>query len=268
MFSFKAFLAPFDFLLEALGSSVTTATWHEIEDKEAMYKVYADTYLQAGKKPWSYHDFEWRAENWIFIGVLPPADPTKIGMVTAREENGVLKLTGMMGSNNRAKIAGMIELNKTGKPIWGAMDKDFVEHLKKLGFTSPPASAMKLFYPIIKSDNQFHSGGTWENINPDGSINFNLQGVGQTTKFFTGNKSFFRILINKVLAKTGGNQLTSFLQKWNSVPPSMKPHLLMMAKTMSPSLGNIDAETVDWIAGILDETPATAKPVASALTMT
>ena len=170
-------------------------TYNQIEDKETLYKTYFDTYSDAGLKPWSKKDFEWRAEKWTFIGITPKEGVPfeQIGFITAREQNGIYKLTGMQGQNTKAKIRGLMELANLGNPIWGAMDKDFTDKLKKLGFSTPPKKIMNFLLPVIQSDPQFLSGGSWGSMNSDGGINFDLIGTGATVKYFTANKQFYKI---------------------------------------------------------------------------
>lgn len=232
------------------------ATWGDFDqqEREGLYKAYADTYASAGLKPWSFDEFEWRAVKWTFAGVLPREGipPEKVGFVTGREKNGIVKLTGMQGPNNKAKIKGLIELVKIGKPMWGAMDKDFTERLKKAGFSSPPLAAMKLMYPIIQQDPQFSSGGEWGQLGPDGGIQFDLSGVGMTTKYFTGNKQFYRIMLDKMAPKLGLDpKLLQMLKHWKTLPPEMR----MMATPMIKAKG-LDEETMNWLSDVMsDETP-------------
>jgi hypothetical protein len=229
-----------------------SATYDQIEDKNMLYKTYYDTYSEIpGNTPWSQSDYEWRAKRWSFFGILPKEGipPERIGFVTARLKNGVYKLTGMQGPNTKAKIAGLVQLSQTGAPIWGAMDKDFTDRLKKLGFSTPPYKAMKVLLPIIQSDPQFSSGGEWGQLNKDGGIQFDLMGIGQTTKYFTANKQFYQLMIEKM--KGSGKikpELFKLIGKWDSLPSEMKPMALMAAKSM---IGlDLDVEAADWLASV------------------
>lgn len=233
------------------------ATWDQIDDKEMLYKTYYDTYADAneksgsGLKPWSKSDFEWRASKWTYAGVLPKegVNPESIGFVTAREKNGVFKLTGMQGPSTLGKIKGLRELVDTGKPIWGAMDKDFTERLKKLGFSTPPKKAMEILLPIIQSDPQFSSGGDWGSLNADGGINFQLSGIGQTVKYFTANKQFYHLMLEKMKSKGKINsKLMSMLGKWPSMSQGERKLTLAM---MSMTGMSLDEETLDWFAEVM-----------------
>lgn len=233
------------------------STWDQIEDKELLYKTYFDTYSTAnekdgkGLKPWSKHDFEWRAEKWTFAGVLPKQGIPyeQIGFVTAREKNGIFKLTGMQGPNTKGKIRGLMELTATGKPIWGAMDKDFTIRLKKLGFSSPPLKAMKILLPMIQSDPQFSSGGEWGSLNNDGGINYELSGIGSTIKYFTANNAFYQFMFEKA-SKRGlfDNKLLGILRKWHSMPEPVKK----MSINFLPQELDLDTESIDWFAGVIN----------------
>lgn len=232
------------------------ATWDQIEDKDALYQSYAQTYSAAGLKPWTQHDYEWRAEKWTFVGVLPKPGipPDKVGFVTARNKNGIYKLTGMQGPNQMAKVKGLVELSHTGAAIWGAMDKDFTERLKKLDFSSPPPKAMKMLYSIIQKDPQFSSGGEWGALQPDGGIQFELSGVGPTVKYFTANKKFYAYMIDKFISSGKINpKLMDLLKKWNSIPGLMKKMALVTAKPFLPPGMEIDVESVDWLASIVSD---------------
>lgn len=235
--------------------------------QRAIYKNYVDTYSEKGLKPWTWDEFIWRATKWQMYGTLPRVNaegqeeaPERTGYVTARDEHGVTKLTGMQGPSAKAKLMGMKELAETGKPIWGAMDKDFVERLKKLGFSSPPPSAMKLLMPIIQQDSMFSSGGSWGSLNPDGGINFDLSGVGATVKYFTGNKKFFRQMLEKHGPKMGLDaKMLGILKQWDSIPAMMK----QMAMPKMTAKG-IDMQTMDWLGEVMSDSPAAVKTPAPA----
>lgn len=233
------------------------ATYNQIEDKEMLYKTYYDTYSDAnakdgkGLKPWSKSDFEWRAEKWTFAGVLPKEGVPyeQIGFITAREKAGVFKLTGMQGPSTKAKIKGLIELAGLSKPIWGAMDKDFTERLKKLGFLSPPKKIMTFLLPVIQSDPQFSSGGEWGSLNDDGGINFQLSGIGHTIKYFTANKQFYKLIIDKLIARGKlDGKMVKLLEKWPLMPEPMKK----MSLSFLPQDLDLDVESLDWLAAVLN----------------
>jgi hypothetical protein len=233
------------------------STYDQIEDKEMLYKTYYDTYEDAnmkdgkGLKPWNRNDFEWRAEKWTFAGILPKEGVPyeQLGFVTARLKSGVYKLTGMQGPNTKGKIKGLMELVGLGKPIWGAMDKDFTQRLKKLGFSSPPLKIMKMLLPMIQSDPQFSSGGSWGDLSADGGINFELSGIGHTVKYFTANKQFYQLLIDKAISKGKiDSKMIDLLKKWPSMPKNMKQMALMFL----PKNIDLDVESLDWLADILN----------------
>jgi len=231
-------------------------TYDQIEDKETLYKTYFDTYSNAneksgsGLKPWSKKDFEWRAEKWTFAGITPKEGVPfeQIGFITAREKNGIYKLTGMQGQNTKAKIKGLMELANLGKPIWGAMDKDFTDRLKKLGFSTPPKKIMNFLLPVIQSDPQFSSGGSWGSLNDDGGINFDLSGIGATVKYFTANNQFYKIMIDKLSAQGKINsKMLGLLSKWDTMPGAMK----QMSMSLIPKDIDLDIESLDWLASVL-----------------
>lgn len=253
----------FDFDFPTMCVSEETQNIGSMDDptKDAVYNHYYQTYKAAGMNPWSRHDFDWRANQWLAAGKLPKigpdgqeVNPNMVGFVTAKDNNGIIKLTGMDGPNTRAKIAGMMEIVATGKPIWGAMAKEFTEKLKKAGFSNPPHAAMKLLMPIISSDNQFYSGGSWGDLNADGGINFNLIGTGNTVKYFTANKPFYRILLQKHKDKMGlTDKLLNMVKNWNTLPQMMKT----MAMPMAQAKG-FDEETISWLSDVLNDSPAPA----------
>jgi len=232
------------------------ATYNQIEDKEMLYKTYYDTYADAnakdgkGLKPWSKSDFEWRAEKWTYAGILPKEGVPfeQLGFITAREKGGVFKLTGMQGPNTKAKIKGLMELAALARPIWGAMDKDFTERLKKLGFLTPPKKIMTFLLPVIQSDPQFSSGGEWGNLNDDGGINFELSGIGSTIKYFTANKQFYKLIIDKMVSKGKIDaKMIKLLEKWPTMPEAMK----QMSLSFLPKNLDLDVESLDWLSFVL-----------------
>jgi hypothetical protein len=201
-------------------------------------------------------------DGWLLAGNLPKpdVDPKNVGFITTKEKNGIVKLTGMDGPNNKGKIRGLLEIVKTGKPIWGAMDKDFTVHLKKAGFSSPPLAAMKILLPIIQNDPQFSSGGTWENLSPDGAINFQMDmGGGETKsfqKYFTANKIFYRMMLQKNGPKMGlTSEMLEMVKNWTTLPPIAK----QMAAPMLKAKG-IDDETMNWLAEVMSDETTTAAP--------
>lgn len=231
--------------------------------KDLIYKHYHKTYSDAGMSSiWTKEDFFWRANKWMAAGNLPKigedgqeVNPEAVGFVTARDEHGAIKLTGMDGPNTKAKVRGLMELVALNRPMWGAMDKDFTDKLKRAGFSSPPGSAMEKLYPIIQNDPQFLSGGTWGSLNPDGGINFELSGIGATVKYFTGNKPFFRQMLEKHGPKMGlDSKVMGMLKNWNSLPNMMK----QMALPMAAAKG-IDQPTIEWMADVMSDTPVKEK---------
>lgn len=230
------------------------ATYGQIEDKNALYQSYFQTYADAGLKPWSQSEYEWRAEKWTFVGILPKlgVSPDRVGFVTARNKNGVYKLTGMQGPNTKGKILGLMELARTGSPIWGAMDKSFTDKLSKLDFSNPPLKVMKILLPIIQKDPQFSSGGDWGELTDDGGMKFDLQGVGNTIKYFTANKKFYQMFLQKMISSGKLNpKLLELLKKWNSIPKMMKGMALSAAKPFLPPGIDLDAQSVDWLASMV-----------------
>ena len=248
-----------------LVETVQTIGDMEPHQKKAVYQHYFKTYQDAGLTPWSYRDWEWRANGWTAIGTLPEVgpdgqeiSPEKVGFITAKDNSGILKLTGMEGPNVKGKIKGMQELVGLDKPTWGAMDKDFTVKLQKAGFSTPPPGAMKVLYPIIQeagsdSNSVFYSGGSWGSMNPDGGINFDLMGVGGTVKYFTANKKFYQFFLKKYGGKIGLTpQVLEMLKN---------PMMRQMAMPMAKAKG-IDEETMNWLVQQLDSSPspAAAKP--------
>ena len=243
----------------------------EPNQKKAVYQHYFQTYKAAGLSPWNEKDFFWRANSWLAIGILPEIGPNgqeispeKVGFITAKDNGGVLKLTGMDGPNAKGKIKGMQELVALDKPTWGAMDKEFTQKLAKGGFSTPPPGAMKVLYPIIQeagsdSSSVFYSGGNWGNMNPDGGINFDLMGVGGTVKYFTANKKFYQYFLQKYGNKMGLNsQMLEMLKNWNNLPPIMKQMALQHPTAKSKG---IDEETMNWLASIMSDSPSAVKPI-------
>jgi hypothetical protein len=226
-------------------------------------KNYVDTYSEKGLKPWTWDEFIWRATKWQMYGTLPRVNaegqeeaPERTGYVTARDEHGVTKLTGMQGPSAKAKFDGHEGIGRNGQAHLGCNGQGLCRASEEVGLlVSPAFGKWKLLMPIIQQDSMFSSGGSWGSLSPDGGINFDLSGVGATVKYFTGNKKFFRQMLEKHGPKMGLDaKMLGILKQWDSIPAMMK----QMAMPKMTAKG-IDMQTMDWLGEVMSDSPAAVK---------
>jgi hypothetical protein len=198
-------------------------------------------------------DLEWRLKNhWTVFGNVPKpgmsvedAKAAGVGYVMANDRGNFWKLVGS-GGELQGIGQGLQELADTGKGIFGAMDARMAKILsRKLpAYMTPPASVVKLMYPMITQMREFRGGGEWEGVNPDGTVNYNMGGdMGIKTKAFVGTKPFFKFILNIALDKLG---LDAKLLGMAKMMPDMA---IKMAKQKGI---DVDKESLAWILDVLE----------------
>jgi hypothetical protein len=166
-------------------------------DLDAAWEVYQKQYLKSTGNTFTKELFIDRARNWTFYGNID-------GWVAVRHQaSGYAKLVAVAGSM-KGKYYGMEELLKTNPPLWGAVTSDIAEMLKKKGFVVPNYFTMKI---LIASVPPAVFGGKKVDINFDGSINVDYDGIGSVKKWFVCNKIYIKKFLNEnesipVIAKT------------------------------------------------------------------
>jgi hypothetical protein len=232
----------------------------------AMYVLYRHAYDAVSARDfgqaWSFRSWKkpstggTRAPAWVFTGVFPTESDLEIirqqidstedvqtlaekilssgvpnlsrygGISWRDDKHGVIKLTGMWGTNNIAKLRAGAEIvhkaNIENKEIFTGADsalKDLLNRAEKsmprfhkmgmvpspkLGLTTPPKEIVPLLYDIITSNPAASGGGSWTGINPEtGALKYNLSGTGEREKFIYGNPTMWRNGISKALSKIG-----------------------------------------------------------------
>jgi hypothetical protein len=213
------------------------------------------------KATFSPEDLRWRLGKWTLFGNIPKpgesvqeADASGVGYVMANDRGNFWKLVGS-GGNLKGQVQGLDELASTGKGVFGAMEPRMASMLvkKKPEYISPPPGVIKAMYPIMTSSSDFSGGGSWEGINPDGSITYDMGGdIGRVKKGIIGTRPFFKMMIEKALSKSGIN------------PLMLKMAKLMPGKAvkMAQSKGvDIDQESLMWLADILGTKGTPSTPV-------
>lgn len=195
-----------------------------------------------------------RAPGWLYFGVLPGAGvpDNEVGVITARVDGPLLKLTGTQGGSLSGKSKGLEEAMAYAKQknlaIFAALEAKMANILvKKFGFIQPPPKVVSALFPFMQQSHEFSAGGTWDSVNPEsGAINFKMQGLkpGEDVleKHLVGNEQFFRWFINdKILPSVGVQPAMLKMAKGNPMGASMA---LGLAKKKGL---NIDEEVMNWM---------------------
>jgi hypothetical protein len=229
----------------------------------AMYMLYRQAYDSVSErdfgKAWSIDQWKTpsaggtRAPAWEFTGIFPnesdlqlirnemgdDAQETADKLISAgrptlsncgglswRERPGMIKLTGMWGSNSFAKMRAGAEVvhhaNTNGMEIFTGADaalKDIIEKAERvmpkfykmgkvpsptMGLETPPKEVIPLLYDIIAKNPSARGSGEWTGYNPNtGAMKFNLSGSGERDKFIYGNKLMWQKGISKALSSLG-----------------------------------------------------------------
>lgn len=198
------------------------------DEKDTAWKLfeqsYTDAYEQEKRKaekegrapnvgePWTREKFESRAWNWTFFG-----NPQ--GYVAARyqhnrdnPEDSMFKLVGTAGEKDpsgdevgykslRSQLKGLIELQKTGKAVWGAVTENIKDVAVKYGFITPSPKAMEVLKAMIPQGTHF--SGVLAGINDDGSLQISIDEDQSIKKFYIANDIYYKILIKNALKDRG-----------------------------------------------------------------
>lgn len=163
-------------------------------DLEDAYEIFKKSYSKSTGQSWDKDKFMYRAYNWTFYG-------EEDGFVAVRHQrSGAIKLVGMAG-NPRSIMKGMNDVIDEGGPIWGMMDKRFVDILvKRYKFVSPPSYIIKV---LIKFIPKSVFGGVDFVVNNDGSVTLDYEDVGKATKYFVANREYYREYLTKNMGSLG-----------------------------------------------------------------
>ena len=159
-------------------------------DLEHAYEQYKESYLKSTGKAWSKSKFLRRAKNWTFFG-------SENGYVAVRKQSsGFVKIVVVAGKP--LSIArGLKELLSKKWPIWTMSTKDLTDKLIKQGMKKPPVLLLKIMLPKIMSYGVF--GDQNYKILKDGGVKFSTSDVGDSIKYFTGSKEYYKKLLKDIL---------------------------------------------------------------------
>jgi hypothetical protein len=156
-------------------------------DLEAAWEVYQKQYLKSTGNTFTKELFFDRARNWTFYGNIE-------GWVAVRyQASGYVKLVAVAGSM-KGKFYGMNELLQTNPPLWGAVTSDIADMLKKKGFVIPNYFTIKLLMANVPPA---VFGGKKVDVNFDGSVNIDYDGIGTTKKWFVCNKAYIQKFVSE-----------------------------------------------------------------------
>ena len=154
------------------------------EEKDKVYNIFKTSYDKSVGSSWSKPKFDSRADNWTFFG-----DKNKGFVVLRKQQSGMNKLTGVAGDLKSISL-GINDINNINEPVWGMADQKIVHMLtKRYNFYTPPSFILKL---MMKHIPKSVFGDTDYVINDDGSVTFKYSDVGDATKYFFGNKQYFK----------------------------------------------------------------------------
>jgi len=169
-------------------------------EQDMLYQEFANSYTKATGAAFTRDAFEWRADNWTFIGD-PPDDKNPnapIGGIAVRKQisNDMYKLVASFG-NLRSIMRGFDELkSKHGSScIWGFVTDNIKKVLLKhdKDFRGLPGLVVKAMEPMIKK----LSNGEVKSVNLDGSISVDTP-AGVMKKYFVANRIYLNWLVASV----------------------------------------------------------------------
>jgi len=170
------------------------------EEQDRLFDEFKDTYEKATGAAFSRSAFDWRADNWTFMGDAPndnnPNAP--VGGIAVRKQmsNDMYKLVASFGPF-RSVMKGFMELcSKHGNSsIWGIVTPEIKKMLVRGNkeFVGLPGPVVKAMEPAIKK----FSNGEVKSVGLNGEMKVDTP-AGIMTKVFVCNKNYIRWLINSV----------------------------------------------------------------------
>jgi hypothetical protein len=179
------------------------------QEQEMLYLEFQNSYTKTTGAAFTKDAFEWRADNWTFIGD-PPDDNNPnapVGGIAVRKQmsNDMFKLVASFG-NFRSILRGFDEFkSKHGSSsIWGFV----TDNIKKLilkhdkEFHKIPGPVVKAMEGMIKK----MSNGEVKSVEFDGSIMMDSP-AGIMTKYFIANRVYLNWLIASVEDPSNASRL-------------------------------------------------------------
>jgi hypothetical protein len=244
-----------------------------------------------------------RAPKWIFTGIIPKEEDLVIvrdhiqkfgvedavnellknkfflsycGGVSWRDDKeGQIKITGMWGINNFAKMRAGSEVVHTGNSknlsILTGADEELKRTFEKsaklmpkmyekgmvssptFDLTTPPPEVVPLIYNMISQSPLAATGGTWKGFNPiTGAFKVNLAGSGEREKYIFGNKALWANGFKKIIGKAGISptliSMASVALKLGGLPAKMTAKKINKAiKEKIPTAPDISVPGLVWI---------------------
>lgn len=204
---------------------ITVKRWDEmsIQEKDSAWQLFQKSYEDAYQKekqkaelegrepnvvePWDRNKFESRASNWTFFGNSQGYVSARFQFDRSNPEDSMYKLVGTAGEKGadgetnyksiKSQLKGLLELQKTGKAVWGAVTENIKDFAVKYGFISPHPKAMKILKLLIPQESNFAK--MISEINEDGSIQIDIDGDHSIKKFYIANDIYYKILIKNTL---------------------------------------------------------------------
>jgi hypothetical protein len=170
------------------------------QEQDALYQEFQNSYTKATGSAFTRDAFEWRADNWTFIGD-PPDDKNPnapIGGIAVRKQisNDMYKLVASFG-HFKSILRGFDELRQRhgSSSIWGFVTDDIkrliLKHDKE--FRAVPGLVVKAMEGMIKK----LSNGEVKSVGLDGSIMVDTP-AGVMKKYFIANRVYLNWLIASV----------------------------------------------------------------------
>jgi hypothetical protein len=194
----NGFIEPYPGLLEFAEKEFYLNDLSDVE-QDTLYQEFQNSYTKATGAAFTRDAFEWRADNWTFMGD-PPDDNnpnTPIGGIAVRRQpSGLIKLVASFG-NFRSILRGFDELNQkySNSSVWGFLTPDLVKMITKHSkiYKMVPGLVVKAMEGMIKK----MSNGEVKSVGFDGSLQVDTP-AGIMKKQMIGNIMYFRWLIDSV----------------------------------------------------------------------
>jgi hypothetical protein len=196
------------------------------QELDSLYQEFQNSYTKATGAAFTRDAFEWRADNWTFLGD-PPNDNNPnapIGGIAVRKQmsNDMWKLVASFG-NFRSILHGFDELKQKhgSSSIWGFVTDDIKKLILKhdKDFRGIPGPIVKAMEGMIKK----MSNGEVKSVGLDGSIMMDTP-AGVMKKFFIANRVYLNWLIASVEDPKNANRLP--------VPQAVLQPLISLVKAL------------------------------------
>lgn len=149
-----------------------------------IFDIFKQSYEKSTGGSWDKSKFISRASNWSFFGDVD-------GFIALRpQKSGLYKLVGVAGSP-KSILNALNEIEAKKIPVWGMVNQNIQAMLQKKGFITPTPQQLQILYKSIPAS---VFGGADVQQNPDGSLTLKYNDVGDATKFFVGNETYFNTM--------------------------------------------------------------------------